>query len=424
MGGECGFDSSSASPICMCGGLVCSVTVSRRIGHLAGVVVAVGAAAVLILVVFFNRKSSLNIKVCDHVNGENRADVEAFIAVHGSLAPKRYRYWEVKKMTNSFSEKLGKGGYGVVYKGQLGEYGRNVAVKVLTESKGNIEDFLNEVASISRTAHVNVITLLGFCYEGKKRALIYEFMFNGSLDKFIRNREASDASGPFLEWNILYRIAIGIARGLEYLHQGCSTRILHFDIKPQNILLDENFSPKISDFGLAKLCKQRESIVSMLEMRGTVGYIAPEVFSRNFGGVSHKSDVYSYGMLVLDMVGGRNKSNSQVSQSSESYFPDSIFKHIEEVEGIRALGTTSEEEEEAVRKMVLVGLWCIQIHPSCRPSMKEVIEMLEGSSHNLEVPPKPYLSSPVRSPKNSSFTSSDFISRSLNVEISPILQES
>lgn len=382
----------------------------------------VGVAAVLILVIFCSRKSLSKTMVCSHVNGENHTDVEAFIAVHGSLAPKRYRYWDVKKMTNSFSEKIGKGGYGIVYKGKLDD-GCQVAVKILTESKGNIEDFLNEVASISRTAHVNVITLLGFCYEGKKRALIYEYMPNGSLDKFIENKEASDASCLFLEWKILYRIALGIAQGLEYLHQGCSTRILHFDIKPQNILLDENFFPKISDFGLAKLCKQRESIVSMLGMRGTVGYIAPEVFSRNFGGVSHKSDVYSYGMLVLDMVGRRNKSSAQVSHTSESYFPDSIYKHLDEVGGVQLPGTTTEEEEDIVRKMVIVGLWCIQTHPSSRPSMKKVIEMLEGSSHVLEIPPKPYLSSPMRSPKNSSFTSSDFIGSSSKVEMNPVLPE-
>ena len=110
----------------------------------------------------------------------------------------------------------------------------------------------------------------------------------------------------------MHKIAIGIAQGLEYLHRGCTTRIFHFDIKPHNILLDEDFCPKISDFGLAKLCSNKESIVSMLHARGTIGYIAPEVFSRNFGRVSHKADVYSYGMLVLEMVWKRKTLDNQL----------------------------------------------------------------------------------------------------------------
>ncbi|KAG5603868.1 hypothetical protein H5410_025360 [Solanum commersonii] len=128
-------------------------------------------------------------------------------------------------------------------------------------------------------------------------------MPNGSLEKFIYEERSERVRQ--LDWPILYQIALGIARGLEYLHRGCTTRILHFDIKPHNILLDEDFFPKISDFGLAKLCMKKESIVSMLGARGTIGYIAPEIVCRNLGGVSHKSDVYSYGMMVLEMVGGR-----------------------------------------------------------------------------------------------------------------------
>ncbi|PKI75645.1 hypothetical protein CRG98_004046 [Punica granatum] len=399
-----------------------------RSGHnlataIIGVVAGLSGAAVLFILVIICRRKSwcllLKTIICSHKNGQDHVDVEAFIAAHGSLAPKRYTYSDVKKMTNSFSEKLGKGGYGSVYKGKLSN-GHQVAVKVLTESKANGEEFLNEVTSISRTAHVNVVTLLGFCYERKRRALIYEYMPNGSLDKFTPTTEASDMDCPSLEWKTLYQIALGIARGLEYLHQGCNTRILHFDIKPQNILLDQDFSPKISDFGLAKLCKGKESIVSMLGTRGTVGYIAPEVFSRNFGGVSHKSDVYSYGMLVLDMAGGRNKSTAQMSHTGESYFPDSIYRHLERGGCLELPGHTTEEEEIA-RKLILVGLWCIQTRPSDRPSIKKVIEMLDESNQVLEIPPKPFLSSPASLPHNS-FTSSSFISSILNKETVPELQ--
>ncbi|XP_057949884.1 LEAF RUST 10 DISEASE-RESISTANCE LOCUS RECEPTOR-LIKE PROTEIN KINASE-like 2.1 [Malania oleifera] len=287
---------------------------------------------------------------------------------------------------------IGQGGYGGVYKGKLFD-GRAVAVKLLIrKSTRNGEDFINEVASISRTSHVNIVTLLGFCYEGSRRALLYEFMPNGSLDKFIYDHK-SPSNCHNLTWETLLQIAVGIARGLEYLHRGCTTRILHFDIKPHNILLDEYFCPKISDFGLSKLCHGKESIVSMMDTRGTYGYIAPEVYCRNFGGVSYKSDVYSYGMLVLEMVGGRRNIDVERSHTSEIYFLNWIYKHLDLEEDLRLLEVVTAEEEEMARKMILVSLWCIQTIPSDRPSMTKVVEMLEGSLQSLSIPPKPTLSS-------------------------------
>nr|XP_011464088.1 PREDICTED: glycerophosphodiester phosphodiesterase protein kinase domain-containing GDPDL2-like [Fragaria vesca subsp. vesca] len=327
---------------------------------------------------------------------QDRQNVEAFLRNYVPLQVKGYSYLNVKKMTNSFKEKLGQGGYGGVYKGKLND-GCLVAVKVLNRSKGNGEEFMNEVAAISRTSHVNIVSLLGFCFEGSKRALIYEFMPNGSLEKFI-----FDANNPqkvhHLGWEALERISLGIARGLEYLHRGCNTRILHFDIKPHNILLDENFLPKISDFGLAKICDRKESIVSMLYARGTAGYIAPEVFCRSFGGVSHKSDVYSYGMMLSEMAGGRRNINVEAENTSEIYFPHWIYKRLELDEELGLHGIKSEEDKARARKLIIVSLWCIQTDPSNRPAMKEVIEMLEGSVESLKIPPKPYLSSPAKSP--------------------------
>ncbi|KAL5763490.1 hypothetical protein ACOSP7_019754 [Xanthoceras sorbifolium] len=290
-------------------------------------------------------------------------------------------------MTNSFKLKLGQGGYGGVYKGKLLD-GRNVAVKVLNDSKGNGEDFINEVASISRTSHVNIVSLFGFCFEGRRRALIYEFMPNGSLEKFIYEKYSTDKQ---LKWEKLYQIALGIARGLEYLHRGCSTRILHFDIKPHNILLDENFCPKISNFGLAKICPGRESIISMTGARGTIGYIAPEVFSRNFGEVSHKSDVYSFGMMVLEMARGRKNLNGR---TSAIYFPHWIYERLKLEEELGLQGIGNEEDNKYARKITTVSLWCIQTNPSSRPAMSRVVEMLEGSLDSLQFPPKPFLSSP------------------------------
>ncbi|KAK3440505.1 hypothetical protein EUGRSUZ_B00775 [Eucalyptus grandis] len=176
-----------------------------------------------------------------------------------------------------------------MYKGKLQD-GQLVAVKLLKKLKGDAEEFFNEVASIR------------FCFEGSKKALIYEFMPNGSLEKFIFNKS-----------NTL-ELDQQLTHGLECLHKGCKTRILHFNIKPRNILLDTNYCPKISDFGLAKICPREESIVSLLCARGTVGYIAPELIIRNIGGLG-------------------------------------------------LLGITNEEDEAIMKKMIIIGLWCIQIDP-------------------------------------------------------------
>ncbi|XVE72100.1 hypothetical protein DITRI_Ditri11bG0011500 [Diplodiscus trichospermus] len=326
--------------------------------------------------------------------------IEAFILKYGSeLAPKRYSYSDIKKITKSFKDELGQGGFGIVYKGQLPD-GRLVAVKVLSESRGSGEEFVNEVASISRTSHVNVVPFVGFCYEASIRALIYEFMPNGSLDKFISHRVSPDECHQ-LEVNTLYDIAIGIARGLEYLHQGCNTRILHLDIKPHNILLDDKFCPKISDFGLAKLCERKESIISSISARGTIGYIAPEVFCRSFGVVSPKSDVYSYGMMVLEMVGEKNNVHSQ---TTNVHFPSWVYERLKKGADLNLQGMTA-DNEELTRKMIIVSLWCIQSNPADRPSMSKAIEMLQGSIESLSIPPTPFLFSPPRSPESSLTTS-------------------
>ncbi|KAL7178661.1 hypothetical protein ACSBR1_042081 [Camellia fascicularis] len=193
-------------------------------------------------------------------------------------------------------------------------------------------------------------------------------MPNGSLEMFIHNNKSQETN-DHLEWKTMHKIAIGVARGLEYLHRGCTTHIFHFDIKPRNILLDEEFCPNIFDFGLAKLCPKKESIVSMLHARGIIGYIAPKVISRNFGRVSHKADVYSYGMLVLEMVWGRKKIGQSVEDTSDLYFPHSIYKKLKYDGDIELHGIESEEDEKVARKMILVGLCCIQANPSKRPAI-------------------------------------------------------
>lgn len=351
------------------------------------------ALLMCVIICYIKGKSSVQ-QLKFQFKTKNDKNIEAFFKEHGALTQKKYKFSEIKKMTNSFKIKLGQGGFGVVYKGNLFN-GCPVAVKILNTSKRNGEDFINEVASITRTSHVNVVTLLGFCFEGRKKALVYEFMCNGSLDKFIYNKGPETIES--LSWDNLHQIAKGIARGLEYLHRGCNTRILHFDIKPHNILLDENFSPKISDFGLAKLCPRKESIISMSDQRGTMGYVAPEVWNRHFGGVSYKSDVYSYGMMLLEMVGGRKNINADASHTSEIYFPHWVYSRLEFGSDLRPYGVMDTEEDEIARRMTIVGLWCIQTFPNDRPTMSKVVEMLEVSMNSLKVPPKPLLSSPTRS---------------------------
>ncbi|KAI8536281.1 hypothetical protein RHMOL_Rhmol10G0245100 [Rhododendron molle] len=312
---------------------------------------------------------------------EDQVKIERFLENYRALKPTRYTYAEIKKLTDNFKDKLGQGGYGIVYKGELSK-DVPIAAKVLNNFTGNGDDFINEVATIGTIHHVNVVRLVGYCADGYKKALVYEYLPNDSLEKFI----SSDHKRASLGWEKLQDIALGIAKGIEYLHQGCDQRILHFDIKPHNILLDKNFIPKVSDFGLAKLCSKEQSAVSMTAARGTVGYIAPEVFSRNFGNVSHKSDVYSFGMVLLEMVGGRKKN---IDVSAEVYFPEWIYNRLncEEVNNNEA-----EEGGDAkiVKKLTVVGLWCIQWYPGDRPSMKAVVQMLEGDGDTLGMPPNPF----------------------------------
>ena len=290
-------------------------------------------------------------------------------------------------MTDNFKTSLGKGGFGSVYKGKL-QSGSIVAVKVLATSKANGEDFINEVATIGRIHHMNVVRLIGFCANGSKWALIYDFMPNGSLDKYIFLKRENSV---YLSWGMLYKIALGIARGIEYLHRGCDMQILHFDIKPHNILLDEDFTPKVSDFGLAKLYSTDESIVSLTAARGTLGYIAPELFYKNIGGISYKADVYSFGMLLMEMVGRRKNVQAFAEHSSQIYFPSWVHDKYNRGENME-MGDATEDEKKSVKKMVIVALWCIQLKPTNRPSMGKALEMLEGEVELLQMPPKPTLS--------------------------------
>ncbi|XP_058189209.1 rust resistance kinase Lr10-like [Rhododendron vialii] len=318
---------------------------------------------------------------------EDHLKIEKFLEDYRSLKPARYSYADIKKITNQFKDKVGQGGYGTVYRGQLSD-DVHVAVKILNNTKGNGEDFINEVGIIGKIHHINVVRFVGYCAGGFRRALIYEFLPNDSLEKFASSH---DHDKHLLGWKKQLEIALGIAKGIEYLHQGCDQQILHFDIKPHNILLDENLNPKITDFGQAKLCSKEQSVVSMTTARGTIGYIAPEVFSRNFGNVSYKSDIYSFGMLLLEMVGGKKNSNVMANNTNQIYFPEWIYIHLDSGEEL-GIGIQDEEDAKIAKKLAIVGLWCIQWYPVDRPSMHVVIQMLEGDGDTLIKPPNPFVS--------------------------------
>ncbi|XP_078153300.1 rust resistance kinase Lr10-like [Carex rostrata] len=317
-------------------------------------------------------------------------NVERFLQNLQSLMPTRYAYTDIIRITGNFRQKLGQGGFGSVFKGVL-PGGILVAVKVLGNSSCNGDDFINEVSSLGTIHHFNVVRLIGFCSEGSKRALIYEYMLNGSLGKCIFPASSNKRGHRTFTVAKLNEIALGIARGIEYLHRGCNMQILHFDIKPSNILLDVNFTPKISDFGLAKLYPKEHSLVSISAARGTIGYMAPELISRSFGAISDKSDVYSFGMLLMEMVSGRRNADRNMDRLSQVYYPSWIYDKLitHQHDDISENLDLSEVE----KKLCLVALWCIQIKSSDRPDMSRVIEMLESDLDSLRMPPRPFFAS-------------------------------
>ncbi|KAI3886840.1 hypothetical protein MKW98_017192 [Papaver atlanticum] len=325
------------------------------------------------------------------INRAMNSSIEDFLDIYGDQMPIRYSYNDVKKMTSNFKEKLGQGGFGSVYKGSLGSNNRGVAIKILDSTKREGKDFVSEVATMGKIDHVNVVQLIGFVAERRKQALIYELIPNGSLDKYIFPREEGKPIN-FLDWDKTYEIALGIARAIEYLHRGCGgMQILHFDINPYKILLDQNYNPKVSGFGLAKSYPIDASNISITHgVGGTIGYIAPELFYRNIGGVSNKSDVYSFGMLLMEMAGRRKNLNALAENESQIYFPSWIYRQLYQGNDIEMENATQEENDIA-KKIIIVALWCILLKPVDRPSMTKVVEMLEGELGALQIPDKPFM---------------------------------
>ncbi|XP_030441005.2 rust resistance kinase Lr10-like [Syzygium oleosum] len=274
--------------------------------HFVAAKFILGAPCVLILPVF---KWTRRHQAMD-------ANIEEFLQAHNNFLPVRYSYTDIKKIAKNFKHKLGEGGYDSVYRGIL-RSGNEVAVKILNNLKSNGQDFISEVTTVVRIHHVNVVQLLGFCFDYSKQALVYDFMPNGSLDKHIVYKEGENS----LDYKKMYEISLGIVRGIEYLHRECDMQILHFDIKPHNVLLDQSFTPKVSDFGLARLYPTDHSIVTLTAARRTLGYMALELFYKDIGGVYYKANVYSFGILLMEMAGRRRNVNGNAGASSQTYFP-------------------------------------------------------------------------------------------------------
>ncbi|XP_059631025.1 G-type lectin S-receptor-like serine/threonine-protein kinase SD2-5 [Cornus florida] len=290
-----------------------------------------------------------------------------------SHMPIRFEYKDLQAATNNFSVILGHGGFGSVYKGMLKD-GTQIAVKRLEGVGQGKKEFQAEITTIGSIHHVHLVKLRGFCKEGTHCLLAYEYMTNGSLDRWIFN---DGREGLTLDWETRFKIAMGMAKGLAYLHEGCSVKIVHCDIKPENVLLDDNYQAKISDFGLVKLMTREQSCVVTMA-RGTRGYLAPEWVTDI--PISEKSDVYSFGMVLLEIIGGRRNFKPEVS-SEKAHFPTYALRMLEEgrLKEILDSKLNTQERDGTVITATKVAFWCIQRDMSLRPSMAKVVQMLEGS---------------------------------------------
>ncbi|KAL9425592.1 hypothetical protein AB3S75_032536 [Citrus x aurantiifolia] len=316
-------------------------------------------------------------------------DIEGLI--NGTnLAPKKFRLKELKKATGNFNpkNKLGKGGFGTVYKGIWRN--KEIAVKRVSEtSRQGKQEFIAEVTTIGSLRHRNLVKLIGWCYERHDFLLVYEYMPNGSLDKFIFYDEKNSGPGEVtLNWEKRLSVIHGTSQALDYLHNGSEKRVLHRDIKSSNIMLDSEFNARLGDFGLARTIQENlKTHHSTKEIAGTPGYMAPESFL--VGRATVETDIYAFGVLILEVACGRKPGN----QSEQHSYNNSIVHWLWELRrkgrildaADSRLGGVSEKEMECV---LILGLACCHPNPHLRPSMKTVLQVLSGEADPPVLPPE------------------------------------
>ncbi|XP_060207737.1 G-type lectin S-receptor-like serine/threonine-protein kinase At1g67520 [Lycium barbarum] len=299
---------------------------------------------------------------------------------------KIFSFGLILEATNNFSSenKLGEGGFGAVYKGQFPD-GREVAVKRLSRTSGQgLVEFKNELILIAKVQHTNLVRVIGCCIHGEEKMLIYEYMPNKSLDFFLFEPERN----KLLDWQKRFEIIEGIAQGLLYLHKYSRMRVIHRDLKASNVLLDENMNPKIADFGMARIFKQNETEAVTGRIVGTYGYMAPEFAME--GAFSIKSDVFSFGVLMLEILSGRR--NASLQQFDR---PLNLIGYAWELwkEGCAlelkdpAIGDLCDPQQ--LLRVIHVGLLCVQEGATDRPTMSDVISMLGNGSMSLPIAKQP-----------------------------------
>ncbi|RZB76748.1 G-type lectin S-receptor-like serine/threonine-protein kinase At4g03230 [Glycine soja] len=297
-----------------------------------------------------------------------------------------YTFASILAATDNFTDsyKLGRGGYGPVYKGTF-PGGQDIAVKRLSSvSTQGLEEFKNEVILIAKLQHRNLVRLRGYCIKGDEKILLYEYMPNKSLDSFIFDRTRTS----LLDWPIRFEIIVGIARGMLYLHQDSRLRVIHRDLKTSNILLDEEMNPKISDFGLAKIFGGKETEASTERVVGTYGYMAPEYALDGF--FSIKSDVFSFGVVLLEILSGKRNTGFYQSKQISSLLGHA-WKLWTENKLLDLMDPSLCEtcNENEFIKCAVIGLLCVQDEPSDRPTMSNVLSMLDIEAVTMPIPTPP-----------------------------------
>ncbi|GAB4828744.1 Cysteine-rich receptor-like protein kinase 43 [Ancistrocladus abbreviatus] len=298
---------------------------------------------------------------------------------------KQFSYESLAKATDKFhpNRKLGEGGFGPVYKGKL-EDGREVAVKMLSQfSRQGKKEFRNEAKLLARVQHRNVVNLLGYCAHGGEKLLVYEYVPNESLDKILFNPCKKEQ----LDWKRRYDIIAGVAKGLLYLHEDSHTCIIHRDIKASNILLDENWVPKIADFGMARLFPEDQTHV-YTRIAGTNGYMSPEYVMR--GHLSIKADVFSFGVLMLELISGQRNSSINLAIDADNLL-EWAYKLYKKRKSLEFMDPTLQPtaDPEQVSFCVHIGLLCTQSDPDLRPIMRRVVVLLSKKPSTLEEPTRP-----------------------------------